>query len=539
MPSSHNARKSGDWTTVREATFDFFRSVGVDTFFGNPGSTELAMLDRWPEDIRYVLGLHEASVVGMADGYARATGKAAFVNVHSAAGLGHALGNVYTAYRNRAPMVIIAGQQSRELLPNQSFLGASNAADFPKPYVKYSIEPARAEDVPAAIAHAYRIAMQRPYGPTFVSVPADDWNVRCKPLVPRQISSVTAPDPRMISDAANAISSAKSIAFVVGAEVDEEGAGDALVRLVERLQAPVYAAPFAARVTFPEHHDLFAGFLPAAPAKVSSTLTKYDLVIAVGAPVFTYHVPGPSDLLDSDTTIIHLTTDPDAASSAPLGTSIVGSLAFGLPMLADLIDVRPARSKPFARPKPVIPDRGTHISPDYFLHRLGREMTDDTVLFEETPSVRPALQDHVRIATWNRFFTMASGGLGYGLPGAVGFGLAQPDQKVVCLIGDGSFMYSPQALWTAVQHDQDLAVIILNNGGYGAMRSFSKVLQVRDVPGIELRGLDFVELARGMGCPADRVTSSDEFDARFASFMAQSGPRLLEVVIDPEIQILY
>jgi benzoylformate decarboxylase len=129
--------------------------------------------------------------------------------------------------------------------------------------------------------------------------------------------------------------------------------------------------------------------------------------------------------------------------------------------------------------------------------------------------------------------------LGYGLPGAVGYGLAHPDQKVVCLIGDGSFMYSPQALWTAVEHKLDLAVIVLNNGGYGAMRSFSRVLQVRDVPGIELQGLDFVALAKGMGCPAARVTTSAALDDQFATFMAQDGPRLLEVVIDPEVQILY
>ncbi|MDI3309747.1 MAG: thiamine pyrophosphate-binding protein [Acetobacteraceae bacterium] len=144
--------------TVRQAVIELLRSLGMTTVFGNPGSTELPFLDRWPADFRYVLGLQEASVVGMADGYARATGNAAFVSLHSAAGVGHALGNVFTAYRNQAPMVITAGQQARALLPNLPFLGASEAASFPKPYVKYSIEPARAEDVPGAIAHAYHIA---------------------------------------------------------------------------------------------------------------------------------------------------------------------------------------------------------------------------------------------------------------------------------------------------------------------------------------------------------------------------------------------
>ncbi len=538
MDSARRARNDTQWTTVREATFDFFRSVGVDTFFGNPGSTELAMLDRWPHDIRYILGLHEASVVGMADGYARATGKAAFVNVHSAAGLGHALGNVYTAYRNRAPMVIIAGQQSRELLPNQPFLGATDAADFPKPYVKYSVEPARAEDVPAAIAHAYHIAMQRPWGPAFVSVPAGDWTVRCKPFAYREVSVDTAPDPGLIEKAAAMISSAKVPAFVVGAEVDEEGMGPAMVELAERLEAPVFAAPFAARVTFPEDHRLFAGFLPAAPEKVSNTLQDFDVVAVVGAPAFTYHVPGNSRLSESGVSLIHLTCDPSAAASAPFGTSIVGSLKFGLPALVGLTE-QPDRAQRFKKTELQEPVEGTSISPEYLLYHLGRQLTPEMVLVEEAPSIRPVLQEFVKIRNWGGFYTMASGGLGYGLPAAVGHGLANPDQKTVCLIGDGSFMYSPQALWTAVQHDLDITVIVVNNGGYGAMRSFSKVLQVRDVPGIELNGLDFVELAKGMGCPAQTVSAASDLEPSLTDHLRIRGPRLLEVVIDPEVQLLY
>ena len=174
-------RRTPPLLSVREAVFDLLRGLKMTTVFGNPGSTELPFLDRWPDDFRYVLGLQEASVVGMADGYARATGRAAFCNLHSAAGVGHALGNIYNAYRNQTPLVISAGQQSRSLLPMNPFLGASEAASFPKPYVKWSSEPARGEDVPQAIAHAYHIATQRPYGPTLVSIPFDDWQARTRP----------------------------------------------------------------------------------------------------------------------------------------------------------------------------------------------------------------------------------------------------------------------------------------------------------------------------------------------------------------------
>ena len=163
------------FVTVKQATLDLLRAFGIKKVFGNPGSTELPFLSDWPDDIDYVLGLQEASVIGMADGYAQATRNAGFVNLHSAAGVGNALGNIYTAHRNQTPLVITAGQQARSILPLQAFLYAERASEFPRPYVKFSVEPARAEDVPAAIARAYYVAMQPPCGPTFVSVPIDDW----------------------------------------------------------------------------------------------------------------------------------------------------------------------------------------------------------------------------------------------------------------------------------------------------------------------------------------------------------------------------
>ena len=164
-----------DQPTVREAVLQLLRGLGITTIFGNPGSTELPLFLDFPVDFRYVLGLQESVVVGMADGYAQATGNAAFVNLHSAAGVGHAMGNIFTAHKNRTPMVITAGQQARSILPFEPFLFSAQATELPKPYVKWSCEPARAEDVPLAIARAYYVAMQEPKGPVLVSIPADDW----------------------------------------------------------------------------------------------------------------------------------------------------------------------------------------------------------------------------------------------------------------------------------------------------------------------------------------------------------------------------
>ena len=185
-------------TTVRAAVLDLLRAFGMTSIFGNPGSTELPLFREFPEDFRYVLGLQEAVVVGMADGYAQATRNAAFVNLHSAAGVGHAMGNIFTAYRNRTPLVITAGQQARSILPYDPFLYSTQATELPKPYVKWSVEPARAEDVPLAIARAYYIAMQPPRGPVLVSIPADDWARNCEPRRGARREHEIRPEPRVL-----------------------------------------------------------------------------------------------------------------------------------------------------------------------------------------------------------------------------------------------------------------------------------------------------------------------------------------------------
>src|SRR5271154_3653175 len=207
--SRKQAKTTNVPVTVKQATFDLLRAFGIRKVFGNPGSTELPFLSDWPDDIDYVLGLQEASVIGMADGYAQATRNAGFVNLHSAAGVGNALGNIFTAHRNQTPLVIVAGQQARSILPLQPFLFAERPSEFPRPYVKFSVEPARAQDVPAAIARAYYVAMQPPCGPTFVSVPSDDWNQPALALEARSVTRELGPDKVAIAGLAQALGSSE------------------------------------------------------------------------------------------------------------------------------------------------------------------------------------------------------------------------------------------------------------------------------------------------------------------------------------------
>lgn len=525
-------------TTVKDATFGLLRAFGIKKVFGNPGSTELPFLSDWPDDIDYVLGLQEASVVGMADGYAQATRNAGFVNLHSAAGVGNALGNIFNAYRNQTPLVITAGQQARSIMPLQAFLYAERATEFPQPYVKYSVEPARAEDVPAAIARAYYVAMQPPCGPTFVSVPIDDWSRPTQAVEARNVSRELGPDPAAMQALVTALNQSKRPAFIVGPGVDRAQAVDLMVRVAEKARAAVWVSPFSARCSFPERHPQFAGFLHAAPGQVSDALRDHDLVVVIGAPVFTFHVEGHAAIFDGATTIFQITDDPAAAAVTPFGTSIIATMKPALSMLLELLP-EARRAAPTGRTLPPAPAAGDPIPVEFLLHALSQAMPADAALVEEAPSHRPAMQKFMPMRGQDSFYTMASGGLGYSLPASVGLSMGRPGARTVCLIGDGSAMYSIQALWTAAQRKLPLTVVVINNAGYGAMRSFSQVMQVRNVPGLDLPDIDFVKIAEGMGCHAVRVSKASELAPALKSGLSHQGASLIEVIVDSAVPLLY
>ncbi len=532
-------KRTSSFVTVRQATLDLLRAFGIDRVFGNPGSTELAFLHNWPNDIDYVLGLQEATVIGMADGYAQATGNAAFVNLHSAAGLGHALGNLFTAYRNKTPLVITAGQQVRSILPLQPYLYAEQAAQFPMPYVKWSAEPARAEDLPAAIARAYYLAMQHPRGPTFVSAPSDDWMRLTRPVQSRNIAAEFGPDLAAIGRLADAIRMARRPAFVVGPAIDRSGSVGLMVDISERAKAAVWASPWSSRASFPELHPLFAGFLPAAPEPLSAALQPYDLIVVFGAPIFTFHVEGRCDVFESGMPFWQITDDPTEAAIAPVGTSIIATVPSALAALRDRLAPAEATPPPPARTAPPPAVARDPIPPEYLLERLAKVLPKDAIVVEEAPSHRPVIQRYLPMPGAGSFYTMASGGLGYGLPASVGVAIARPAKRTVCLIGDGSAMYSIQAIWTAAQRALPLTIIVINNSGYRVLRAFSREMQGENLPGMDLPGLDFVKIAEGLGCRARRIHRAEQIDPALAEGLISEGPMLVEVVVDPAVPALF
>ncbi|HEX6999183.1 MAG TPA: benzoylformate decarboxylase [Gammaproteobacteria bacterium] len=526
VPAAQGARRP----TVREAVIDLLRSLGMTTVFGNPGSTELPMFRDFPDDFRYVLGLQESVVVGMADGYAQATRNAALVNLHSAVGVGHAMGNIFTAYRNRTPLVITAGQQARSILPYEPFLFSAQAVDLPKPYVKWANEPARAADVPAAIARAYHIAMQPPCGPALVSVPVDDWDQPAEPLAPHGVTRALRPDPAAIAQAGAALDRAARPVFVVGAAVDRDGAWDEMVALAERHQALVWVSPMSARCSFPETHPLFAGFLPASREKLVQRLAGHDLVLVVGAPVFTYHVEGFGPHAPEGAELFQLTDDPDMAAWAPVGSSIVCSIKLGLADLLARPEPAVRRAAPRGRAAPPRVQPGDGVSVPYLMQTLAEVRPADAILVEESPSSRVTMQAYLPIDRPESFYTCASGGLGHSLPAAVGIALARGrERRVIGLFGDGSSMYAIQALWSAAQLALPLTVVIVNNGGYAALDQFAGHFGIAQAVGTQLPDIDFVGLAKSLGCEGMRVERSAELPDALRAALASPSPCLVDV----------
>ncbi|WP_311028714.1 benzoylformate decarboxylase [Mesorhizobium koreense] len=525
-------------STVRTATLQLLRELGMRTVFGNPGSTELAFLGDWPDDFRYILGLQESIVVAMADGYAQATGRPALVNLHSAAGVGHAMGSIFTAFKNQTPLVITAGQQARSLLALQPFLGAQNAAEFPKPYVKWSCEPARAEDVPLAIAQACEIAAQSPCGPTFVSIPSDDWARPAEPLELRKGSRQLGPDPSVVDDFAGVINGSRRPAIVFGPGVGREGMQELVTSLVEKISADVWAAPLISRDGVAQDHQRFAGFLPPATRPLAEALSGYDCVLVLGGPAFLLHVPDNRAVARTMPTILQITDDPVLAAASPLAASLIASLALAVPALIERLQPR-TPSTAAARPACGIPVATEPLAAEFVMHVISGLAPEDAVFVEEAPSHRSAMQRYSPIKTNQHFYAMASGGLGFGLPAASGIALAHSERRVIAILGDGSAMYSIQGLWTAVQERLAVTFVVLNNRGYGAMRAFGQMMQTRNIPGIDVSGIDFTELASALGCPAILAQNSDTLKGAFRTSLETPGPTLIEVPIGAAAAPLY
>jgi thiamine pyrophosphate-dependent acetolactate synthase large subunit-like protein len=528
-------------TQVRDAAFEVMRERGLTTVFANPGSTEVPFLGALPDDVRFVLALHEGSVVGIATGWAIGRGEPAFVLLHTTAGLGNAVGALATARVNRAPLVVLVGQQDRRHLAQEPFL-AGRLRGLAGDYPVWVDQPVRAQDVPGALLRAWHEA-RAGRGPALVIVPMDDWLAPVgedqQVAAPVRTLQARAADPTAVAELADLLETARSPAFVVGAGADDPDTWDGLVALAERLGCPVWQECFGARAGFPQDHPLFAGHLPAGRGRLRDTLAGHDLILAVGAPVFRQYAYEPGALVADGTRVALVTDDPAEAHRSPVDLALLAAPADVCEALLKDVPARsaPPPPRPWRPAAPAPPAVGEPLRAGHVLAALSERLSPETVLVEEAPSSRPELVARVPARRPLGFLAAAMGGLGFGLAASIGVRMALPSRPVVAVVGDGSSLYSIQSLWSAARYGVGTLFVILANGGYTVMDRIAEA-QGEGAPWPTFEAIDIAGMARALGCPAKRVEEHDDLlrtlDEVLPSLTGRTDPLLLEVVVAPD-----
>jgi benzoylformate decarboxylase len=522
--------------SVREAAFDVLRRRGLTTFFGNPGSTEIPFLAGLPDDLRFVLALHESGVVGMATGFAIGRGEPALALLHTTAGLGNAVGAVATARVNRVPLVILVGQQDRRHLAFEPFL-TGRLDGLAGEYPVRTETPALPQDVPDAIERAFHAASTE-RGPALVIVPMGDWEAPAasdrEPAAPTgAVLQAVAADPAAVDSLRAFLADANAPALVVGAGADDTETWAALVDLAERLQAPVFQEAFGARAGFPQDHTLFAGVLPADRTSLRQTLEPHDAVLVVGTAAFRQMGYEPGRLTEPGTRVAVLTDAAGEAARSAAELVVLAPVAATCRALADAVEPRDATPCParaaLAAPPPAEPLTASHV-----LAELGARLPEDTIVIEEAPADRPELHARLPARRPLGYLSAAMGGLGFALPAAAGLRMALPDRPVVAVVGDGSAVYTISALWSAAHYRTGAVYVILSNGGYAVMDLLAdRHGAAGPWPGFP--DVDISAVARGFGCPAKRVTTYDELVAALDDVVPTLRSRKEPLVLDVQV----
>ena len=546
----------------KRAFLDLLRSEGIEVVFGNPGTTELPLMDAFAveTDIRYVLGLQEAALMAMADGYAQASGKLTVLNLHVAPGLGNAMGMLYDAQKAGAPILITAGQQDMEYLATEPIL----AADLPRlarPFTKFSDQVNRIEDLPRLVRRAAKSALAPPTGPVFLALPGDilkneaDLDL----LAPTRVAPRLRGDAAAIAAAADLLVKAQRPVIMAGDAVAQSRAHAELAELAETLGAPVYAEFVPNTASFPTSHPLFRGqMLRVAPA-VRKILDEHDLLFSAGADLFTLSLPSPVDPMPPGMPLIHLDTDPwEIGKNYPAKAAILGDPKATLPEITAAVRERMSASAKAAarerlqsateairaerealRAKARALAGASPVQPLALLEAIGAMLPKNAVVIEETLSSAAGVRSLIDSDDPQSFFGLRGGGIGWGLPAAIGAKLALPERPVVALVGDGSALYTVQALWSAARYRLPVIWVILNNTSYRilkqrivAMRGLAE--QADTFVGMELTDptVDFISLARAFGIAAERAKSVHETTDLIGTALKDNASLLIDVDMD-------
>ena len=519
---------------VRDATFELLRRRDLTEIFSNPGSTEVPFLTGLPDDLSFVLGLHEGAVVSIASGYALARRKASFVLLHTTAGFGNAVSALATARVNRTPLVVVVGQQDRRHLQFEPFL-AGRLRGLAGEYPVWFEEPARAQNVPGALERAYHEAETR-RGPAIVVVPMGDWLEPApephEVAAPARVLRADAVDGDAVAALAELLERAERPALVAGARTDTEEKWAALVALAERLACPVFQEAFSGQAGFPQDHPQWAGLLPFDRPRLRETLAPFDLVLAVGAPVLRQNPYDAGPFAARDTVFAVVTDDPDEAHRSAAELAVLGSPAR---VCRELVTRCHKRSGPAVAREPLGAPAAAKAGA--VLQALGERLPADVALVEECPSNQVELTYRIPARRPLGFVSAAMGGLGWGLSAAIGIRMGAPDRPVVAVLGDGSTLFGIHGLWSAARYRAGVLFVVLKNGGYRIMDQLAaRAGGLGPWPSFE--EVDIAAIANALGCEAHRITAHDDLVAQLDNIVPtlreRATPILLEVEVEPD-----
>jgi benzoylformate decarboxylase len=535
---------------------------GVDAIFGNPGTTENPLLDRlidYPQ-LPYYVALHEGVAVGAASFHAQATGRTAVANLHVAPGLGNAIGMMYGALKAASPLIVTAGQQDTRMRFHNPLLSHDLVA-MAEPVTKFSAEPKSADEMGPLLNRAFKIANEPPYGPVFIALPVDvmeqETEIGASSTGPLQPGVASA---EAIGQAMAMLLESSNPCMVVGDDASRQGGLDALVSLAETTGATVYHQGLRAHVCFPNRHPNYRGRTPFEAAAVSKLLSPHDLVLLIGGNFFedvwydnTSHIPAGARVIQLENSQHRL------ALSLPLDLGVTGELTYSLQNLTDAVRedaeqaYRTAAEERNAALKEGYEARqsaaqqtleklhdATPIAPVRALHELSRTAPDDAIIVDESITASLEVAHHFEEKQKGDYYGGRGGGIGQGIAGAIGVQVAHPDRRVVAISGDGSAMYSIQALWSAAHHALPIIFVILSNREYRVLKHNLDIYRARfDIgsnkpyPHMDLTSpaLGFPEMASGMGVPGETVTEADGIADAMARARSTSGPYLIEIVV--------
>jgi benzoylformate decarboxylase len=546
----------------KRAFLELLKQEGVDIIFGNPGTTELPLMDALAVDneLRYVLALQEAAVIGMADGYAQASGKLAVVNLHVTPGLGNAMGMLYDAQKAGSPILVTAGQHDMDFSASEPILWA-DLPPIARPLVKWSGEVHRLADLPRLLHRAAKTALAPPTGPVFLSLPGDILKAEGEVdlLAPTRIAPHLRGDPAAVEEAAAVLAQAKRPLIMAGDAVAHGNAHAELIELAELIGAPVYTEIVPSTASFPASHPLFRGAIARMQGPVRKVLEQYDVLFSVGADLFTLSLPSDIEPMPKGLTLVHLDNDPwEIGKNYPAKVAILGDPKTTLPDITEALRKRmtggtrgaarerleTAKQAAFAerealKAKARAMAAQTPIQPLALLEAIGEMLPKDAVVIDEAVSSSVGIRSLIRSEDPQSFYGLRGGGIGWGLPAAIGVKLALPERPVVALVGDGSAMYTCQALWTAAHDRIAVVFVILNNSSYRILKQRlhaqrGLAAQVDRFVGMELLepAIDYVGLARSLGIAAERAKTVHDTTDLIAQGIKSDAPLLIDVPMD-------